>query len=376
MGAGGDGRIAGVDGAPLPVSPRLDGKPWGGRRLAEFGFDLPPDEPIGEALITASEAVVAAGPRAGTTLGALATADPIGLCGARGLAVTGGRPVFPLLIKIIDAAANLSIQVHPDDAGAKARGPDLLGKTEAWVVLAAAADAIIYAGLNADGTLDAFEATVRAERGGTAAYLRQLSVRPGDTLILPAGTVHALGAGIVVYEVQQPSDITYRLDDWGRLDSAGNPREMHVEAGLAAVKPSLVPEPIAPITLPAQAGARELLTACRYFATERVTLPAAETAVFQADETPQAFTCLEGAGAIVSGGARMEIVAGGTLVVPAVAGTATVQATAPTALLRSWVPDLLVDVIVPARAAGASDGAISRLGGSSTDLRQALDGSA
>src|SRR5215207_2887488 len=184
MGVGGDRSIAGVDGAPLPVLPRLDGKPLGGRRLAELGFDLPPDEPIGEALITASEAVVAAGPRAGETLGALATADPAALCGARGLAGTGGRPVFPLLIKIIDAAANLSIQVHPDDAGANARGPDLLGKTEAWVVLAAA-DAIIYAGLNADITLDAFEATVRAERGGTAAHLRQFSVRPGDTLILP-----------------------------------------------------------------------------------------------------------------------------------------------------------------------------------------------
>src|SRR5215213_3959382 len=276
MGAGGVGSVAAVDGAPLPVLPRLDGKPWGGRRLAEFGFGLPPDEPIGEALITASEAVVAAGPRAGTTLGALATADPAALCGARGLAVTGGRPVFPLLIKIIDAAANLSIQVHPDDAGANAHGPDLLGKTEAWVVLAAAEGAIIYAGLNPDVPLDAFEAAVRAERGGTAEHLRQLSARPGDTLILPAGTVHALGAGIVVYEVQQPSEITYRLDDWGRLDAAGTPREMHVEAGLAAVKPSLMPEPIDPIALPAPAGTRALLTACRYFATERVTLPAAE----------------------------------------------------------------------------------------------------
>ena len=174
MGAGGGGNVAAVDGAPLPVVPRIDGKPWGGRRLAEFGFDLPPGEPIGEALITASEAVVAAGPRAGTTLGALAEADPAGLCGARGLAVTGGHPVFPLLIKIIDAAANLSIQVHPDDAGAKAHGPGKLGKTEAWVVLAAAEGAIIYAGLEEGVPLGDFEATVRAERGGSAGHLRRL----------------------------------------------------------------------------------------------------------------------------------------------------------------------------------------------------------
>ncbi len=376
MGAGGGGNVAAVDGAPLPVVPRLDGKPWGGRRLAEFGFDLPPDEPIGEALITASEAAVAAGPREGTTLGALAAADPAGLCGAQGLAVTGGRPVFPLLIKIIDAAANLSIQVHPDDAGAQERGPDQLGKTEAWVVLAASDGAIVYAGLAADGPLDTFAATVRAERGGTAAHLRQLHVRPGETLMLPAGTVHALGAGILVYEVQQPSDITYRLDDWGRLDAAGNPRQMHVEVGLAAVKPSLVPEPIDPVTLPAQAGARELLTACRYFATERISLPAAETMTFQADETPQVFTCLEGSGAIESGDGRMEIIAGGTVVVPAVAGIATFQATAPAVLLRSWVPNLLVDVIVPARAGGASDDAIARLGGPLGDIREVLGGSA
>ena len=194
--------------------------------------------------------------------------------------------------------------------------------------------------------------------------------------MLPAGTVHALGAGIVVYEVQQPSDITFRLDDWSRLDAAGNPREMHVEAGLAAVKPSLVPTPIAPIPLPAQAGTRELLTACRYFATERISLPAAETMMFQADETSQVVTCLEGGGALESGGARMEIVAGGTLVVPAVAGVATFQATTPAVLLRSWVPNLLVDVVVPARAAGADDEAIARLGGPSVDIRAVIGGSA
>jgi mannose-6-phosphate isomerase len=188
--------------------------------------------------------------------------------------------------------------------------------------------------------------------------------------------VHALGAGIVVYEVQQPSDITYRLDDWGRLDAAGNPREMHVELGLASVKPLLVPGPIDPVSLPAEAGSRELVTACRYFATERITLPAAETMEVQADETPQVVTCLEGAGAIESGGATMEILAGGTLVVPAVAGTATVRATSPVTLLRSWVPNLLVDVIVPARAAGATDDAIAGLGGPSTDIRWVMEGSA
>ena len=371
MGGGENGAMT-VTGVPLPVSPRLDGKPWGGQRLAEFGFALPPGGPIGEALITAAEAGVAAGPLAGRTLGELALADPAGVCGARGLAVTGGRPVFPLLIKLIDAAANLSIQVHPDDASAARRGPGLLGKTEAWVVLAAEPGAVIYAGFAPGTTPGIFAQTVRAERGGTAGLLRRLEARPGESFLLPAGTAHALGSGIVVYEVQQPSDITYRLDDWGRLDAAGNPREMHVEAGLAAVDPALVPEPIAPVALRAAAGARELLAACRYFATERVTLPPGAFVRLETAETPQVMTCLSGEGTVSAAGGRADLGAGETVVVPAVAGWVDLLAASGCVVLRSWVPDLLADVIGPARTAGAEDGAIAALGGPSPDVRDAI----
>lgn len=371
---GGENGVMTVTGAPLLVSPRLDGKPWGGRRLAEFGFALPPGERIGEALITAAEAVVSAGPLAGRTLGELALADPAGMCGARGLAVTGGRAVFPLLIKVIDAAANLSIQVHPDDAGAARRGPGLLGKTEAWVVLAAEPGAVIYAGFGPETTLEAFAAAVRAERGGTADLLRRLEARSGETYLLPAGTVHALGAGIVVYEVQQPSDITYRLDDWGRLDAAGNPRETHVDAGLATVDPSLIPAPIAPVGLLVDGGEREVLAACRYFATERVTAPAGGRVRFTAAETPQVLTCLRGGGAVASAGERVDLGSGGTVVVPAVAGSAELVATSPIVVLRSWLPELGADVIEPGRMAGARDEAIAALGGPSADVRDALVG--
>ena len=215
-------------------------------------------------------------------------------------------------------------------------------------------------------------ATVRAERGGTADLLRGLAARPGETFLLPAGTAHALGAGIVVYEVQQPSDITYRLDDWGRLDAAGNPREMHVEAGLAAVNPAFVPEPIAAVALPSGTGRRELLAACRYFATERVMVPSGGVTRFTGVETPQVFTCLSGGGTVRAAGEREDLEAGGTVVVPAVAGSAELQATSPTMVLRSWVPDLLVEVIGPARAAGVGDEAIAALGGPSLDVRDAM----
>src|SRR5215207_10797242 len=102
MGVGGDRSIAGVDGAPLPVLPRLDPKPWGGRRLAEFGFDLPPHNLIGEAVITAPEAIIGEGPHAGRSLGEVVHDDPAAALGERGLAATGNRPLFPLLVKLID----------------------------------------------------------------------------------------------------------------------------------------------------------------------------------------------------------------------------------------------------------------------------------
>src|SRR4051812_28611925 len=118
---------------PLILTPRLDSKPWGGRRLAEFGFDLPPNEPIGEAVITAPEAIIADGPHAGRTLGEVVQDDPSAALGARGLTATGNRPLFPLLVKLIDAAEDLSIQVHPTDQFAESENS--LGKTEAWHVL-------------------------------------------------------------------------------------------------------------------------------------------------------------------------------------------------------------------------------------------------
>src|SRR5215212_9425148 len=118
---------------PLRLVPRLDPKPWGGRRLSQLGFSLPPQVPIGEAVATAGEATVAGGPFAGRSLRELAEAEPLAVSGARGLVATGGRPHFPVLVKLIDAVQDLSVQLHPNDAAAAPL--DCLGKTEAWHVL-------------------------------------------------------------------------------------------------------------------------------------------------------------------------------------------------------------------------------------------------
>jgi mannose-6-phosphate isomerase len=360
-----------TDGAsPFRVDPRLDPKPWGSRGLARFGFPLPSGIPIGEALITAGDARAYSGSGVATHLGALVAADPVGIVGRRGLSATANRPLFPLLVKLIDAAENLSIQVHPDDTAASTVGK--LGKTEAWHILAAAPNAVLYLGLRTDVSIADFAAC--CNRGGeTAALLRQIPAVPGTTLLIPAGTVHALGAGVLVYEVQQPSDLTYRLDDWGRVDAAGRPRELHVELGLSVIDAESRPEMISPVTLD-PGSTRRLLAACRYFALEQLTLGAGdeETLELAAPESAQVLTCLTGEVVVTANDASLSLAAGETMVLPAVLQSALLRAIAPAMLLRTWVPDLDAEILRPARIAQAPEVAIAALAGSLPDLGGAV----
>lgn len=141
---------------------------------------------------------------------------------------------FPLLIKMLDAAQNLSIQVHPNDEQAKQWSPQDGGKTEAWVVLAAERNAAIYLGLKPGIDLATFARELAS--GNAPLCLNRFEPKPGQTYFVPAGTVHALGQGVLVLEVQQTSDATYRLYDWGRTGAEGKPRELHLEAGLACTQ--------------------------------------------------------------------------------------------------------------------------------------------
>ncbi len=352
---------------PLVLEPRLDAKPWGGRRLEQFGFSLPPRELIGEAVVTAAEATVRSGPTAGRLLGDLVKEDPWGLIGSRGLRATGGRTVFPLLVKFIDAAANLSIQVHPDDAAA-ARHRNSLGKTEAWHVLAAEPDAALYLGLRPDASTARFEAACREGQGKGADMLGQLPARSGHTVLIPAGTAHALGQGVLVYEIQQASDMTFRLDDWGRVDITGHARPLHLDEGFAVLEPSFHPEVISPIDLGGN-HERQILAACRYFAMERVALGRGTHCEVYAPDTPQVLTCLSGAVDVVTAYGSVTLQAGETAVVTANTSRSCLQTMAPATVLRAWVPDLAADIIRPAGAAGAAPEDIARLAGPLTDLR-------
>ena len=217
---------------PLIFKPIFKPKIWGGRRLESLlDKALPADEPIGESWEVADleddQSVVATGSAQGRKLSELVKEWGSDLIGDASL--FEGR--FPLLIKYLDAREHLSVQVHPDRAMADRLGGNVRLKNEAWYVIGAEPDGCIYRGL-ADGVdRAAFE---RAIRDGTVeATLRRIPVRAGHCYYLPSGTVHALGAGVVVAEIQTPSDVTYRVFDWNRVDeTTGKGRELHVEQAL------------------------------------------------------------------------------------------------------------------------------------------------
>lgn len=345
------------------VAPRFDQKPWGGRGLARFGLDLPGDHPIGEALMTSGDVTVSEGYGAGRTLGSLIEAEPDLHLGPRAREVMGGRSLFPLLVKLIDAQDNLSIQVHPDDAGADEY--DSPGKTEVWHVLAARPGARLFVGLRPGVALDTFMTAAEARDGSTATLMRTIPAVTGTTILLPAGTVHALGAGVVVYEIQQPSDLTFRLDDWGRTDAQGRSRELHLEHGRAAARPVVLPEPIRPVRRRTAIGERHLLAACRYFALERIALPAGGMVLIDVKDSPVVVTLLGGSAAL----SEHALGAGTSAVIwPLRDGATALRATAPMVALVGLVPDLLNDVIAPGRASGAWDDAIAALSGPLNDV--------
>jgi mannose-6-phosphate isomerase len=220
---------------PLLFEPIFKPKIWGGRYLAErFGKKLPPGEPIGESWEVADleddQSVVRAGPAKGKTLGALVKEWGKDLIGHAEL--FEGR--FPLLIKFLDARENLSVQVHPDEKMARKLGGRVRVKHEAWYILHADEGGCIYRGLKPGVDEAQLRAALAEDQVETV--LQRINVREGECYYLPSGTLHALGAGVVVAEVQTPSDITYRIYDWNRIDEkTGKPRDLHVEQAMECI---------------------------------------------------------------------------------------------------------------------------------------------
>ncbi|NBT12271.1 MAG: class I mannose-6-phosphate isomerase [Planctomycetia bacterium] len=242
---------------PLLLTPVYRRYLWGGRRFATaLGRELPPGDDFAESWEVvdrgADQSLVAAGPLAGRSLGDLVR--------NHGRELLGGHaplPAFPLLFKFLDASRDLSVQVHPDDERAARAVPPDRGKTEAWYVIDAVPGSRIYAGLVEGVGRDELAAAIRA--GTCASVLHAFEPQSGDCVFIPAGTVHAIGAGLLVAEIQQSSDITYRLFDWNRTGPDGRPRPLHVEAGVEAVTRFGPVRPVAPL-LTADPAVHRLVT--------------------------------------------------------------------------------------------------------------------
>lgn len=221
--------------APLTFAPRLKDYVWGGRNFERlFGRALPPGVVAESWEVSAhpsAPTLVDEGPLAGVSLAELFACWGTRLAGRRASQAVE-RDAFPLLFKLLDANQALSVQVHPDDAHAAARRPDETGKTEMWYVLHAEPGAQVVLGF-VPGTDPATLRRAAAERR-IDPYLNRVPVRPGDAVFVPAGTVHAILPGIVLAEVQQSSDVTYRLYDWGRPGPEAGGRKLHLEQALAA----------------------------------------------------------------------------------------------------------------------------------------------
>jgi mannose-6-phosphate isomerase len=218
---------------PLQFRPILKRMRWGGRRLGTLlGKPLGDGHDYAESWEIADcggdQTTVAAGPYKGWALRRLVETHGTALLGLQAAAEH-----FPLLVKFLDAHDRLSVQVHPNDEQARGLGRGPRGKTEAWLVLFAEPGARLYTGLKAGVDKHAF--VERLEAGRIAECLHSYHVRPGDCVVVPAGTVHTIGEGVVLAEIQQASDLTFRIDDWGRLDAEGKPRALHRDEALHCI---------------------------------------------------------------------------------------------------------------------------------------------
>lgn len=303
---------------PFLLIPIFDERPWGVRDLRPL-YTRIVKEPIGESWLTWEDNVIANGPLSGQTLGAVARQYKRQLVGTG--AVLEDR--FPLLIKFLFPAEKLSVQVHPDDAGARRVGQPC-GKTECWYVLQAGPDARVALGLKPGTTLEEFEAAIHATRAEQ--LLNWVNVAAGDMIYVAAGTVHTIGGGMVLVETQQTSDITYRLYDYGR------PRELHIKDGMAAIKLAALAGKVV------QDQTSATLVRSPFFQVEKMPLRATlESAV--TPHSPHILVAIEGSGIVESSGMEpISFAKGEAVVIPACTSRYTVRPQWELEIMRMSLP--------------------------------------
>lgn len=317
---------------PLVIEPKEVAAIWGGDALVRrYRKPGEPSATLGESWECWDENRVRNGSLAGRSIGELRR--------ELGTALVGGldpERVFPILTKIIDARAPLSVQVHPDDAYAQRVERQPNGKTECWYILAAEADAELILGWTRDTDRDEYRR--RVADGTLGDLLRRVPVRPGDAFYLPAGTLHAIGGGIQLFETQQASDLTYRIFDWNRLDANGKPRALHVDkaADVLDYRASRAAA-IEPLEYELDGVCRVLLIAEPRFAVERWRI-ATSRAEVATDGMPLILTALDAPLQIACGADAVGLEPYATALIPAAAGTCSVRAIEGAAELLAIAP--------------------------------------
>jgi mannose-6-phosphate isomerase len=310
--------------SPFHLRPQFVGRTWGRHDLSPWYLPSAPadrtpgDDPVGEAWLTGPQSKVVDGTYAGKTLDDVAKAEPD--------AVSALDGEFPLLIKMLFPDAKLSVQVHPNDTEAQARGL-ARGKTECWYVLEAKPGATVACGLRSGATIDDLRTAIA---DGTAEdVLEHIPVSAGDMVFVDAGTVHAIGPGVTILEVQQTSDTTYRLYDYGR------PRELHLDHGLAVSKIGTRAGKVSPQPVSAGTVQGTRLIAEQYFTVDSFRLANGDTLLLNDADKAYCLTALHGDAEVASGETHIMLPAGSSAIVPVGSGDVTVRASADVEIVRS-----------------------------------------
>jgi mannose-6-phosphate isomerase len=333
---------------PLKLSPIFKPKIWGLDDLSPL-FEWPDPEKvaddrgasaqpgeetlIGEVWITDESSKILNGAVAGLTLGEVSQKYRSELNGAN-----WKDRRFPILSKYIFTGDWLSLQVHPDDQYARKHDPGNLGKCEMWYILHAEPDAEILLALKPDTTLQELRAA--CERGQSKDLLYRFHPKAGEAIFVPPGTVHALGPGIVLFEAEEHSDMTYRLDDFGRVGLDGRPRPLHLDKGFGVITPEARPLRNLPRRVVQESfGFRRYVLACPYFAVEELRLK--ETGHFKSSpEHMETLSIVAGEGRVETSAGWMGYQPGDTWVIPPGAGLYRIAPVEKTRILKFYVPDM------------------------------------
>jgi mannose-6-phosphate isomerase len=322
---------------PLRFAPIYQYRLWGGRRLAHLlSTPLPSDKPVGEAWILSDRddhsSVIANGSVKGKTIGQVLRESPHELLGN----LAGHVSRFPLLLKFLDVSQKLSVQVHPSDAHKELIPVGDSGKTEGWVVLEAGREARIYAGLKPGLSANILRQALAD--GTVVGELASFRPKPGDGVLIPAGTVHSL-SDVVVFEVQENSDVTFRLYDWDHVDpETGERRSVQVAEAMACIdfgQGSIGPSrPMAEESMPVM---RERLIHCDYFAVSRIDGDMPFTV--GVTQMPRVLVCLAGHGHVEHAGNDYAFGKGDVLLLPAVVGTCLCRPHGTVSVLEIAIPE-------------------------------------